>query len=62
MELCNKVTMDDIDEAMWALGVDKAPGIDGFNVRFFRKCWSIVKFDTYASIQACFEGKVALKS
>ncbi|GAB2289577.1 hypothetical protein Dimus_023886 [Dionaea muscipula] len=31
----------EVNEALWRIGVDKAPGIDGFNAFFFEKTWEI---------------------
>ena len=30
---------------------DKAPGPDGFNGKFYKSCWEIIKFDVLAVIQ-----------
>lgn len=54
--LIRKVTTADIDAAMWSIGVDKSPGIDRYNVRFFRKCWDVIKFDIYEAILGFFDG------
>ena len=40
---------EEIKNAVWACGIDKAPGFDGFNFRFIREMWEELKegiFDT----------------
>eukprot|EP00253_Pinus_taeda_P003668 PITA_03668 len=39
------VTVEEIEEAMKEMQNGKAPGLDGFNVDFFKACWKIVKQD-----------------
>eukprot|EP00253_Pinus_taeda_P014987 PITA_14987 len=39
------VTMEEIEEAAKEMQNGKAPGLDGFNVDFFKACWRIVKQD-----------------
>lgn len=34
---------------------DKAPGPDGFTMTFFQHCWSVVKEDVMAALEAFFE-------
>jgi hypothetical protein len=45
-------TQEDIDLVVKHLPIDKAPGPDGFNGAFLRKCWPIIKQDIY---QLCLE-------
>lgn len=40
----------------------KSPGIDGYNARFFKKCWSTVKVDIYAAVMDFFDGKANISS
>ena len=35
-------TPDEIEDAMWSIPKDKAPGLDGFNSGFYRSAWEIV--------------------
>ncbi|KAK5837395.1 hypothetical protein PVK06_013205 [Gossypium arboreum] len=37
--------MEEINEAVWSCDESKAPGLDGFNLCFYRKCLEIVKHD-----------------
>ncbi|TYI19164.1 hypothetical protein ES332_A07G145400v1 [Gossypium tomentosum] len=34
-------SIEKIKEAVWSCDAEKAPGPDGFNLCFFRKCWGI---------------------
>jgi hypothetical protein len=45
-------TQEDIAEEVKHLASDKAPGPDGFNGAFLKKCWSIIKQDIY---QLCLD-------
>ncbi|KAH1083989.1 hypothetical protein J1N35_023750 [Gossypium stocksii] len=37
--------MEEIKEVVWSCDKNKAPGPDGFNLCFFRKCWEVVQKD-----------------
>lgn len=39
---------EEIKEAVWECGLDKSPGLDGFNFSFFRGCWEVIKGDILA--------------
>jgi hypothetical protein len=38
---------EEIDTIVKRLPSDKAPGLDGFNGLFIKKCWNIIKSDFY---------------
>jgi len=42
--------------------VDKAPGPDGFNEMFLKKCWHIIKEDVYQLCNDFFSGTVSLQA
>jgi len=42
--------------------VDKAPGPDGFNGMFLKKCWHIIKEDVYQLCNDFFSGNVSLQA
>jgi hypothetical protein len=50
-QLDQQITHEEIDEIVKHLPLDKAPGPDGFNGAFLKKCWPIIK-DIY---QLCFD-------
>jgi mannosylglycoprotein endo-beta-mannosidase len=36
---------------------NRAPGPDGFSWDFYQSCWSIIKYDVFAALQAVFVGR-----
>lgn len=44
-ELCKSTSPDEIKDALWSIGVDKAPGSDGFNATFYRRKWETIRKD-----------------
>lgn len=48
------VTDKEIWEALKSIGEAKAPGIDGFNSKFFKVAWNIVKTDLINVVQEFF--------
>ena len=41
---------EEIEIAVWACGVDKAPGFDGFNFRFIREMWEEIKEEFFNTV------------
>ena len=41
-------------QAVWACGIDKAPGFDGYNFKFIRKMWEVIKDEIYDSVMEFF--------
>lgn len=39
---------DEIDQIVKRMPSDKAPGPDGFNAHFLKKCWHLLKNDFYS--------------
>ena len=52
----------EIDEVIKYLPTDKAPGPDGFNGKFIKHCWHIIKRDFYALCKDFSECKVSLEN
>jgi hypothetical protein len=44
-QLVQDITEEEIIKAVWSLDPDKAPGPDGFPIRFYRSFWDIIKRD-----------------
>jgi hypothetical protein len=42
--------------------IDKAPGRDGFNGKFLKKCWDLVKEDFMRLVNDFYEGNINLES
>ncbi|CAH9113234.1 unnamed protein product [Cuscuta europaea] len=47
---------EEIKNAVWGLNQNGAPGPDGYNGKFFRKCWDIVDQDMISAVQEFFLG------
>lgn len=55
------VTSSEIKDAMFSIGENKAPGLDGFTVSFFKKAWDIVVNDVCLAIRDLFNNGKLLK-
>ncbi len=49
---------EEIKRAVFQLGGDKAPGPDGFGLRFYQKFWGIIKEDIFRIFDDLFVGKL----
>lgn len=45
----------EVNEALFSMNSNKAPGIDGFNVCFFKKCWHIIGVEVVQAFQQFFQ-------
>ena len=59
-DLSLPITTEQINAVIKALPSDKAPGPDGFNGLFFKRCWYIIKEDFYKFCEDFFGGRVTL--
>ncbi|GJZ55432.1 RNA-directed DNA polymerase, eukaryota, reverse transcriptase zinc-binding domain protein [Tanacetum coccineum] len=59
-EMIKDVTNEEIKEAMFGIGNDKAPGPDGFTAVFFKKSWNIVGSDVCEAIKEFFRSNKLL--
>ena len=51
---------EEVKVAMWSISEDKAPGLNGFNSKFYKAAWKIMGDDIVAAINQFFcSGKVA---
>ena len=50
--LVEPFTIEEIDQVVKNMPADKAPGPDGFNGLFLKKCWPMIKEDFY---KLCFD-------
>ena len=53
--LIQPITIEEFDRALHEIDDNKAPGIDGFNALFFKRCWHIIKHDVYRGVIEFFE-------
>lgn len=52
---------NEIDRIIQKMPIDKAPGPDGYNGLFMKKCWHIIKYDFYSLCQEFYNGSVNLE-
>ena len=46
-----KVSKNEVKNALFAMDLDKVPGLDGFSARFLQVCWLIVEKDLFKIVQ-----------
>ena len=60
--LVSPFTNEEMDKVVQKMPVDKAPGPDGFNEMFLKRCWSIIKEDFYNLANDFFSQNVSLEN
>jgi hypothetical protein len=50
-ELTRPIEEDEIKNVIWSLEPNKAPGLDGFSISFYRYFWELIKFDMKRMLQ-----------
>ena len=55
-------SFDEIKNALWSIPDGKAPGLDGYNSKFYKVAWPIVGKDVIDAIQLLFVNDKLLKS
>jgi hypothetical protein len=55
------INREEIDTIVKRLPSDKAPGPDGFNGLFTKRCWNIIRNDFYQLCDDFFEGNTSLE-
>jgi hypothetical protein len=61
-DITKPFTTEEIDGVIAKMSCDKAPGPDGFNCMFLKKCWPIIKHGFYQLAEDIYLDKVALDS
>jgi hypothetical protein len=49
--LMKSFSEEEINNIIWSMEPDKAPGADGFTIHFYRACWDIIKTDILTMIK-----------
>ena len=60
--LVQPICREEIDRVVKLIPPDKAPGPDGFNGLFLKKCWPIIKESLYQLCEDFFHGNLDLES
>ena len=60
-DLIRAVSDEDIKSALFSIGDDKSPGLDGFSAYFFKRAWSTVGSDFCEAIREFFSSGQLLK-
>jgi hypothetical protein len=60
-DLAVPFTTEEMDKVVKVMPVDKAPGPDGFNGLFMKKCWHIIKHDFYNLAMEFCKGTINLE-
>ena len=53
--LAVNITAQEIKDTLFSLKDDKAPGPDGYTIKFFREAWSTVASDSVSAFMSFFE-------
>lgn len=61
-ELSLPFSDEEINTVLKELPTDRAPGPDGFNGMFFKRCWSIIKDDFMKLVKDFYEGNISLEN
>lgn len=56
--LCKEFTDEEIADALFQIGPLKAPGPDGFPVRFYQRNWATIKSDVVAAVKEFFHSGI----
>lgn len=54
-------TLEKVKAAVFELGGDKAPGLDGFPIQFFKQFWDTIKLDIFKLCQDFYDGSANLE-
>lgn len=52
--LCAKVTDKEISAGLCSISDEKAHGVDGYNLMFFKKIWPMISHDIYGAVKDFF--------
>ena len=52
---------EEVKQAVWACGVDKAPGFDGYNFKFIREMWEVLEEEIYEFVVDFFVSESSVR-
>lgn len=55
-------TRIEVKDAVWACGIDKAPGFDGFNFKFIREMWDVLENDIFGFVMEFFRSSYSVRN
>jgi hypothetical protein len=61
VDLSNPFIEEEIDRVVGHLPIVKVPGPDGYNGKFMKSCWHIIKDDFYFLCQEFHENNISLQ-
>lgn len=53
---------EEVKNAVWACGIDKAPGFDGYNFKFIREMWDVIGGEIYDFVLKFFHSGQSVRS
>ena len=53
---------EEISTVLKVLPIDRAPGPDGFNGMFVKRCWTIIEKDFRQLVKDFYEGRISLQN
>ncbi|XP_056697506.1 uncharacterized protein [Spinacia oleracea] len=60
--LNRSITAEEVKEAMFSIGSDKSPGMDGYGSKFYKATWDTVGYDVVEAVQDFFNNGKLLEN
>jgi len=62
LALTREISLEEVEEAVKSMPNDKAPGPNGFTIKFYKACWKFVKTDVWEVVEDSRRSSSILKS
>eukprot|EP00253_Pinus_taeda_P036043 PITA_36043 len=62
LTLLKEISMEEVEEAVKSMPNDKAPGLDGFTINFYKACWPTIKSEIWEVVEDSRRSGTILKS